>query len=237
MVWSMSHDRPVLHRDSWSWGHHHSHIMHAGHACTHVTSVWSNPIKEATVLQYLGWDTHQYGSITLKVSPPLSDKRMMACSTHLIWTSGCRWEPSPPPKGWWWGSTYCSHIVGLANGPPWQMQVSYQHLVVAKCVTWSRLHVRYWITNGSLTKSIPCHLFSTTLSLTQVHSIVHHISDTPPFAPVPLVFILHPCIPVSLISDPLSLLILVSYPIAVPLVSPSFQVPDWDRLTLQYKVS
>ena len=32
----------------------------------------------------------------------------------------------------------------------------------------------------------------------------HHISDTPPFVPVPLVFILCPCIPVSLISVPMS---------------------------------
>ena len=46
---------------------------------------------------------------------------------------------------------------------------------------------RYWITNGSPTKSILCHLFSAMPSPPPSPFYFCHISDTPLFVPVPFV--------------------------------------------------
>ena len=41
------------------------------------------------------------GSITQRVFPPPSDKRMMGHSTCPMLTSGCGWSSSPPLRVWW----------------------------------------------------------------------------------------------------------------------------------------
>ena len=105
--------------------------------------------------------------------------------------------------------------------------------------------VRYWIANGSPTKSVLLHLFSTTPSLSQVCSL-------PVTSPIPLhsslfppCFILCPCLPVSLISIPMlpwssCLSHTVSYPIPSSpcfMLVPLFLVPDWVKPNLQHRVS
>ena len=105
--------------------------------------------------------------------------------------------------------------------------------------------VRYWIVNGSLTKSNPLCCFSATPPPFQLHSIsvppptLLHSSLFPPC------FILHPCLPVSLISVPMlpwssHLSHIVSYPIPSSpcfMLVPLFLVPDWVKLNLQHRVS
>ena len=57
-------------------------------------------------------------------------------------------------QGWWY----------------WVMTlIIVKHSIIQACWQWGT--VRYWITDGSPRKSILCHLFSTTLSLPQVHYI------------------------------------------------------------------
>ena len=75
--------RPVLHRNSWSRGDHHSHVTHVGHACTHATSAWGSPIKEVTMLQDLGQDTCQYSgdACSMAVQP----QRCPCCHLRRGW--------------------------------------------------------------------------------------------------------------------------------------------------------